>query len=66
MCWKHGQKEEDESVVSREVEELKEGSREDKTRAEVCILLRNLSDQLSMVAKTIDDIGKTLYNEEYE
>lgn len=53
-------------MVSREVEELKEGSREDKTRAEVCALLRNLSDQLSMVVKTIDDIRKTLYNEEYE
>lgn len=49
-------------MVFREVEELKEGGREDKTRVEVCVLLRNLSDQLSLV----DDIRKTLYNEEYE
>lgn len=45
---------------------MKEGSREDKTRIEVCELLRTLSKQLSEVVKTIDDIEKTLFNEEYE
>lgn len=45
---------------------LKKGSREDKTRVEICELLRMLCDQLSEVVKTISDIEKTLYNEEYE
>lgn len=45
---------------------MKEGSREDKTRSEVCELLMVLSRQLSDVASTIDDIENTLRNEEYD
>lgn len=42
------------------------GSRADKTRTEVCELLRLLVDQLENVATTIKDIEQTLWNEEYE
>lgn len=42
------------------------GSRADKTRVETCQLLRLLCSQLEEVTKTISDIEKTLYNEEYE
>ena len=42
------------------------GSRVDKTRVETCELLRTLCAQLKDVVKTIEDIEKTLYNEEYE
>lgn len=43
-----------------------EESREDKTRIEICKLLRNLSEQLSGIARIVEDIEKTLFNEEYE
>lgn len=42
------------------------GSRADKTRVETCRLLRDLCEQLKDVVDTIDNIEKTLWNEEYE
>lgn len=35
-----------------------------KTRMEICELLRVLSQQLSAITQTINDIERTLYNEE--
>lgn len=42
------------------------GGRADKTRIEVCSLLEELRNQLIQITITVDDIRKTLYNEEYE
>lgn len=42
------------------------GNREDKTKIEICKLLRTLSEQLRDIVGTIEDIEKTIYNEEYE
>ena len=42
------------------------GSRSDKTRIEICNLLKILAAQLTNIVETIEDIEKTLYNEEYE
>lgn len=42
------------------------GSVADKTRIETCKLLRVLCARLKDVIETINDIEKTLYNEEYE
>lgn len=42
------------------------GTRADKTRIELCQLLRTLCEQLNELTETISDIERTLYNEEYE
>ena len=42
------------------------GGRADKTRVEVCNLLEELRSQLVQISIVVDDIRKTLYNEEYE
>lgn len=42
------------------------GNRADKTRVETCRLLRELCERLKDVVDTIDNIEKTLWNEEYE
>lgn len=42
------------------------GNRADKTRVEICKLLRTLCNQLTEVVETIEDIEHTLYNEEYD
>lgn len=42
------------------------GNRSDKTRVEICRLLRDLCEQLKDVVETIGNIEKTLWNEEYE
>ena len=42
------------------------GSRADKTRIEVCDILEDLYGNLEAVLRNIDDIRKTLWNEEYE
>lgn len=42
------------------------GDREDKTKVEVCRLLRTLCEQLLTITQTVKDIELTLYNEEYE
>ena len=42
------------------------GSRADKTKVELCQVLRTLCKQLNEMAETIIDIEQTLYNEEYE
>ncbi len=41
-------------------------SEADKTRVEICKLLKTLNSQFEDIATTISEIEKTLYNEEYE
>lgn len=45
---------------------MKEGSNAEKTRNEVCNLLNLLGRQLSRVVETIEDLERTLHNEEYD
>lgn len=45
---------------------MKEGSRTEQTRNEVCKLLKTLAVQMYSVVETISDLERTLYNEEYD
>lgn len=43
-----------------------EGSNAEKTRNELCLCLQHLCRQLNRIVETIEDIERTLWNEEYD
>jgi hypothetical protein len=64
-CIKDGLKKNNRITVLRG-ENMKEGSNAERTRKDLCVCLQHLYKQLNEIAETIEDIGRTLQNEEYD
>jgi hypothetical protein len=45
---------------------MKEGSNAERTRKDLCVCLQHLCRQLNGIVETIEDIKRTLQNEEYD
>lgn len=45
---------------------MREGSNAERTRNELCLCLQHLCRQLKGIVETIEDIERTLQNEEYD